>query len=57
DFDLIKRWLKYCQANHHECRQSPNPTAFHLQVIDSQTRSLVVITPNDPYAALSYVWG
>ena len=56
DFHAVKQWLSYCDSHHYECGLMETPIPG-LRVIDCNTRDIVDHPPQQPYAALSYLWG
>lgn len=53
---LAKTWLEFCRKNHKSC--SPRSKhVYGLKLIDCKTYSLVPVSPELQYVALSYVWG
>ena len=55
-FDCVKDWISLCSSRHRICDlQIPSSNACQ-KLIDCETRA-IVLGENQPYVALSYVWG
>ncbi|KAF2660597.1 HET-domain-containing protein, partial [Lophiostoma macrostomum CBS 122681] len=62
DLECAKAWIKFCKENHDgACKatgQDIVSTIPSLKFMDCRTRRIVPATKtNEPYAALSYLWG
>jgi len=63
DWNRISSWLVRCINQHSDCKNSYTKpdlkkTPLHeFRVIDVQKRQVVRPRQDDPYVALSYVWG
>ncbi|KAH4294232.1 hypothetical protein HBH64_164230 [Parastagonospora nodorum] len=65
DFEAIQAWMKHCDENHiQHCfetnSEGPAPRPFPrsgFRLIDCLNHAIIPWAPNQPYVALSYVWG
>ncbi|KAH7076828.1 heterokaryon incompatibility protein-domain-containing protein [Paraphoma chrysanthemicola] len=60
NYSQVETWLDYCSSSHnHICVEEEQSFTSNVpvQCIDCETRAVVGITSNNPYIALSYVWG
>lgn len=65
DFEAIQVWMKHCDENHiQHCSatnsEGPAPRRFPrsgFRVIDCLKHVIIPWAPDQPYVALSYVWG
>jgi hypothetical protein len=59
DVQSVKDWIRECNDGHHECHMNPAHLnlPIRLTVIDVKKRCVAVWGQNEPYIALSYVWG
>jgi ankyrin repeat protein len=63
DFSVVRSWIDCCINTHFKKRCKGKPNAFetvpHLKLIDCANRKVIVPSPSaqEPYVALSYVWG
>ena len=65
DFGAIQVWMKHCDENHiQNCSatnsEAPAPRPFPrsgFRVIDCLKHAIIPWAPDQPYVALSYVWG
>ncbi|KAI0968257.1 HET-domain-containing protein [Xylaria arbuscula] len=67
DFSIVGNWLAMCESLHGDaCRKRPGLDDFpvhpatilnEFRLIDVEQQCLVKATPENKYAALSYVWG
>jgi hypothetical protein len=55
-FDCVKDWISLCSSRHRICDPKVRPSGFCRKLIDCETRAIVP-GENQPYVALSYVWG
>lgn len=55
DFKTIREWIDICVENHKLCATKKRPS--QLRCIDTKTAEVVHIEANEPFVALSYVWG
>ncbi|KAK4459457.1 heterokaryon incompatibility protein-domain-containing protein [Cladorrhinum samala] len=57
DINKIRQWLKTCDAHHHCNASTPLRDAGHAAWLVDVSRRCIVPFKNEPYVALSYVWG
>ncbi|KAI1310606.1 HET-domain-containing protein [Xylaria venustula] len=67
DFSIVGNWLSMCEKIHGDaCRKRPGMDDFpvhpatilnEFRLIDVEQQRLIRATPDNKYAALSYVWG
>lgn len=58
DFGQLKEWLSICTQLHADhCGGNQNNIVANLRLIDCNTGEVIEAKENDPYVALSYVWG
>jgi hypothetical protein len=60
DFDLLRRWMNYCDMNHTEiCSTEDFQPVELLRVIDCERQIILEVKEPEScrYLALSYVWG
>lgn len=58
-YDLLTDWLENCAVSHGEsCRRSnENNPSIQLYGLDCLNNTIVPLSQNEKYVALSYVWG
>ncbi|KAF2867743.1 heterokaryon incompatibility protein-domain-containing protein, partial [Massariosphaeria phaeospora] len=58
DFTQAQRWMSLCDRTHANCRvRAGSRKIVRLTVFDCHNQTLVAHDANQPYLALSYVWG
>ncbi|KAH8631448.1 hypothetical protein IG631_13131 [Alternaria alternata] len=59
DYEILRRWLRYCKHHHAGCTQTYNSLIPGLKVIDCTTGEVIHVLEDTGfhYVALSYVWG
>ncbi|KAF1998537.1 HET-domain-containing protein [Amniculicola lignicola CBS 123094] len=58
DFGQLKNWLDMCHQLHAEyCGGEQERTVANLKFIDCSTEKVIKGEEDEPYVALSYVWG
>lgn len=53
----VRTWLDYCERHHKTICPSPKSQPHGLQLIDCETLAIQDAVDDEPYVALSYVWG
>ena len=58
NYGLIRKWIQYCQDKHMGlCDFAREDLGTALRVIDCETQDITSLPGDQPYIALSYVWG
>ncbi|KUI56684.1 hypothetical protein VP1G_10834 [Cytospora mali] len=59
DLGIVREWIQHCNKGHThpDCNPAVDLELPGFQVIDCETRTLVIWPSPAPYVTLSYVWG